>query len=340
MSIVSRWNNSRVIEQLLVAPIDQSALDEMAGVVASGVGGVLLTGVPPANLAAQLRRLLTFAPRSSPPLVMADEEGGAVQRLAPLVANIPTARQMGATMTPARIEAVAKSAARQMKSLGLTMDLAPVADIDSMPGPNLRDADGTRSFSGIGAVATADSLAFAKGLLAGGIIPVVKHFPGLGGASGNTDLAVASTLPWATLEHSGLVPFARAVDENLPAIMVSNAVIPGLSRQPASLSRVVVTGELRDRLHFKGLVITDSLTAISISGAGYTLTDAVVKALEAGDDMVLFNASASTLEFEIRAIVAAVVRAVGARDLSRAQLDTAAARVLAVKHDAACTFPA
>src|ERR1019366_10710107 len=123
------------------------------------------------------------------------------------------------------------------------------------------DPDGYRSFGGSVPVVSTDGEAFAAGLVAAGVIPVVKHFPGLGGSTGNTDYGPASTLPWSVLKASALHTFEGAINHGLPAIMVSNARVPGLSTLPASLSAAVMTGALRNWLHFKGLVMTDSLTA-------------------------------------------------------------------------------
>lgn len=338
--IAAHWNTSKLVDQLLVAPVDLSALAQARSEVAQGVGGILLTGSPSANLAQQLHNVIGAAPDANAPLVMTDEEGGSVQRLSTLVAGVPSARVMGATMSPAQIQQLGKHLGESMKSLGLTMDLAPVADIDAMPGPNTTDADGTRSFSGTSVTAAADAISFARGLVQSGVVPVIKHFPGLGGASGNTDLSAARTLPWSTLTRSGLVPFVDAIRAKLPAIMISNASIPGLSKLPASLSREVITGELRDRLHFKGLVMTDSLTAVSITSAGYSLPRAVVTSLEAGADMVLFNASTASLGRTIQQITQAVISAVATKHLSRAQLTADAAIVLATKHFDRCSAQA
>lgn len=110
---------------------------------------------------------------------MTDEEGGGVQRMANLVGSMPWARQMG-TMSPAAIQSLAKAVGQRMRALGVTMDLAPVLDVDGGPGPNASNPDGDRSFSASPSQAARDGLAFAAGLLAAGVIPVVKHFPGLG----------------------------------------------------------------------------------------------------------------------------------------------------------------
>jgi beta-N-acetylhexosaminidase len=240
-------------------------------------------------------------------------------------------------MTPAQIRQLATNLAVRMRAAGVTMDLAPVLDVDGGVGPNNQDPDGTRSFSPDEKVAAADGLAFADGLEAGGIVPVVKHFPGLGGATGNTDVVSASTPAWSTLQKVGLVPFEGAVAANVPAVMIANATVPGLTGMPASISENVIDGVLRDELGFKGLVITDSLSAISLSAIGYSVPAATVAALEAGADMILFNADASAVEELTNQIVSAVVSAVGAGKLTRSQLVGAVAHILTTKGVQVCS---
>jgi beta-N-acetylhexosaminidase len=205
------------------------------------------------------------------------------------------------------------------------MDLAPVLDLDAAPGPNATDADGTRSFSADAAKTAADGVAFEAGLLAAGVLPVLKHFPGLGGASGNTDLAPAATKTYRGIASSGLRPFIAAIRANAPAVMVANATVPGLTTKPASLSSPVITGLLRDKLDFSGLVLTDSLSVPSITAAGYSLSEAAVAALGAGADEVLFNATPSRVASDNATIVKAILRAVSRHQLTRARLVAAAA---------------
>src|SRR5437588_4730747 len=203
--------------------------------------------------------------------LMTDEEGGVVQRIANLVGSTPSASHMGATMTPAQIEQLAFGLAQRMRADGVTMDLAPVLDVDGGQGPNNVDADGTRSFSANTATASNDGVAFATGLRNGGIVPVVKHFPGLGGTIGNTDVTTAATQSWSALQSVGLPPFEAAIAAHVPAVMVADATVPGLTNQPASVSPAVINGILRGRLGFQGLVITDSLSAVALSASGYTV---------------------------------------------------------------------
>ena len=196
--------------------------------VRTGAGGLVLFGASaPSTLGTALTQLSRSALGGVAPLVMTDEEGGAVQRMANLVGSMPSARTMGATMTATQIQQLVTSVGRRMRAAGITMDLAPVLDLDGGIGPNLTDAIGTRSFSTSPTIASRDGLAFASALNASGVLATVKHFPGLGGASANTDVRAATTRPWPTLVARDLLPFQAAVRAHVPAVMVSNASVPG-----------------------------------------------------------------------------------------------------------------
>lgn len=342
VAVVAGWSLSRRAAQLIVAPDDGLGLQDLESVVSTGVGGVLLLGSStPPDLARQIRTAALVAPHHLAPMVMADEEGGGVQRLVDLVGPLPWARVMAATMTPDEVETAATEVGRRMRDLGVGMDLAPVLDIDGGHGPDSSDPDGLRSFSPVPAKAARYGIAFLQGLAQAGVVPVVKHFPGLGGASENTDEGPASTPALSELEDHGLLPFQAAIAAGAPAVMVANASVPGLATGPASLSPAVVTGLLGGRLGFHGLVLTDSLSAGAISAAGYDLPRAAVAAVGAGGDLVLFgstltpaqtallsstNVVASTTE-----MVAALVGAVESGALSTVRLDHAVVQVLAAK---------
>lgn len=277
---------------------------------------------------------------------MADEEGGGVSRLSPVVSPVPWPRDMAATMTPAQVRALAGRMGRQMLAAGVTVDLAPVADVDSRPGPNASNPDGARSFSGDPAIAAAYSIAFMQGLTDGGVLPVVKHFPGLGGSTGNTDIGQAATQPLTALKSSALVPFRSAVRSGAPAVMVSNASVPGLTRLPSSLSPQVIGDLLEGQLDFHRLVVTDSLSAGAILTGGRTLPQAAVEAITAGADLVLFGSTltaADTAQLRAKAvrhsyatIVAALVAAVADDRLPVARLRAAALKVAVAAHDDLC----
>jgi beta-N-acetylhexosaminidase len=174
-----------------------------------------------------------------------------------------------------------------------------------------------------------------KGMQAGGVIPVVKHFPGIGGSSYNSDLGPAHTLPWSELQNVGLPPFAATIGAGAQAVMVSNDTIPGLTSTPAGLSPTVINGELKGKLGFKGLVITDALDAKAISAAGYSVPSATVQALRAGADMIMFGLGPD-VQGVTDATASAITTAVSDGQLSRARLIDAANAVLTARHVDLC----
>jgi beta-N-acetylhexosaminidase len=336
-SVLETWSLTQLAEQTVVIPVSEADVTSITPEIQSGAGGIILFGSSaPTNLGQLLKTLTATAPNGIAPFVMTDEEGGAVQRMANLVGSIPSARTMGATMTPAQILILATSSAQKMRASGITMDLAPVLDLDGGDGPNNEDPDGTRSFSLNPTTTAADAAAFAAGLTAGGVIPVIKHFPGLGQASANTDVKPATTLPWTTLEGAGLLPFKSALAAGAPAVMIANAVVPGLTTLPASISPNAITGELRDQLGYQGLVMTDSLSAGALVDIGYTVPKAVVAAIAAGADMVLYTDAAANVAALTASTVAALVAAADAGTLDRSRLENAVEHILAVKNVNLC----
>jgi beta-N-acetylhexosaminidase len=242
---------------------------------------------------------------------------------------------MASTMTVGQVRALAEQACRRMRAAGVTMDLAPVLDLSDGPGPDAADPDGPRSFSSRGSVATAYGLAFAEGLQDGGVIPVVKHFPGLGQASYNTDFGPASDPPLSVLQAGSLRPFEAAITAGLPAVMVGNVSIPGLTGGlPATLSTAAITGLLRHQLGFQGLVLTDSLSALAVQDAGYRVPQAAARAIEAGADMVLFESPDP--EVTTNEVIASIASAVTSGWLSAARLDDAVQHVLKAKNVPLC----
>ena len=335
---IDSWSLARRAAQLLVAPVEEDDVAAALPLVRAGAGAIILFGsAAPANLAAQLDALDAAAQGGVAPIVMTDEEGGAVQRIANVVGDVPSARTMAATMTPAAVTALARQLGTRMRSLGIRMDLAPVLDVNDGPGPNASYPDGTRSFSADPAVAATYGLAFATGLEEAGVVPVVKHFPGLGHASGNTDVGPATTPPLSFLEGDDLIPFRDAIAAGIPVVMVSNATVPGLTSGPASLSEAAVTGLLRDRLGFRGLVMTDSLSAGAIAATGLGVPTAAVVAVQAGVQMLLYTAPSATAATTTGfATIQALVAAVQDRRLNVSVLDADVAAVLRLKGVSPC----
>lgn len=345
-SVVAGWPVELKAAQVLAVPALDAAPASVAVARSHHAGGILLLGRLPSGpqLAAVLRPSVEPPASSSaavPPFAMVDQEGGGVQRLAADVVSLPWPRQMAASMTPDQVVQSARTLGRQMAALSVGVDLAPVLDLDGGPELSASDPDGPRSFSTSPSVAAAYGEAFVSGLRAGGVLAVVKHFPGLGGSTGNTDYGPASTRSIGQLRSGGLVPFQRAIDAGARAVMVANASVPGLTAVPASLSAAVITGLLRAQFHFDGLVMTDSLSAGAVRAAGYALAPAAVAALEAGADMVLFGSTLTAadtaalapgpLASQTQALVQAISQAVASGALPMARLDAAALHVVQSK---------
>jgi beta-N-acetylhexosaminidase len=338
--MVSTWSVEQLANETISVSINGLQIGAMGPAARDGYGGILLFGTTaPANFAATVTALQSETPGQHTMLVMTDQEGGGIERLTNLVATLPWAQTMGKNLSPAQIAAEGLRAGRSMKAAGINTDLAPVADVDGRAvEPGEQDPDGFRSFSGVPAKAAADVVAFAKGLREAGVLAVVKHFPGLGGATGDTDYRPAATLPWSTLMTTGLVPFRSAIDSRVSAVMMSNASVPGLTPLPASISPVVYS-YVRDQLGFSGLIVTDSLSAGALSDIHLGVPAASAKAISAGADMVLAGSPPSpSASLQLATETSSAIQAAeAAGTLSLSTLQSAAAQVLASVNTLNCS---
>jgi beta-N-acetylhexosaminidase len=248
--------------------------------------GVILFG---RNIASppQLRALTgTLREAGGRPLVAVDQEGGPVRRV-PWVG--PTGSEPE-QVAAASVRSDALAAARALRGLGVTVNLAPVADV-----PSVRNAAiASRAFSSHPAVVTASVEAAVRGWRAGGVASTVKHFPGIGGASRNTDAAVVSIRrPEGSLDRVDLAPFRTAISAGVPLVMVGHARYPALDpSRIASQSSAIMQDLLRDQLGFRGVVITDSLEARASLATG-SVTAVAERAIGAGADLVLLTGRGS-----------------------------------------------
>lgn len=268
----------------------------------------------------RLQRLPRPKGLDAPLLVMVDQEGGRVRRL-------PGSPVDGAAATRSRAAARAngRAAARTLRAAHVNVDLAPVVDV-ARPGSAI-EREG-RTYGRDAATVAARAGAFADGLRAGGVAPVLKHFPGLGAATVNTDDAPARiTRSLAELRRVDLTPYRKigSPDATMPmAVMMATAVYPALDPRPAAFSARWVGGELRGRLRFAGVVMTDDLQTPAVTRYG-TPAQLAYFAARAGVDLPLF---AKTYTAGARA-AAGLRDAVRAGALSRRELEAGARRVLA-----------
>lgn len=328
---LGKWTNSDLAGQMLVTSADIGSLQSADQAVSSGVGGIVLMGnASSQNLKSEISSMVSKSPLGIRPLVMTDEEGGAIQRLAELVGSMPWPRTMASSMTLAAVENMSYSVGLKMKNLGVNVDLAPVVDLDAGAGPSRTNPDGKRSFSPQPLIATEYAQRFMLGMIKAGVIPVMKHFPGLGESSGNTDVMAAHTLPYQELVSTGLVPFEKL--KAMPAmVMVSNASVPGLSKGvPASLSPKVMS-ILRSVVGFGGVVITDSLETVSIQSYQPNISKAVVDSAAAGADLIML-ASSNPNQFSVYSEArAALANAILTNQVSRALAEQRVGQILKLK---------
>jgi beta-N-acetylhexosaminidase len=262
---------------------------------------------------AELQRIKRPATVDAPLLVMVDQEGGDVRRLPG-----PPAQGAAATPSSAAARANGRAAGRLLRSAGVNVDLAPVVDVGRADSA-LANEGRTYDDDAPGVIAKAG--AFADGLRAAGIEPVLKHFPGFGAASINTDNGVARIdLSLAELRAVDLRPYAKIETR---AVMLSTAVYPRVDPRPAAFSTRWVGDELRGRLQFTGVTITDDLQTPAVAKYGSPAQLAYFT-MKAGVDLPLF---AKDYKTGTRA-AAGLERAVRSGALTRTRLDAGAHRVL------------
>jgi len=280
------------------------------------------------------------AAQSLPPLVATDQEGGTVQRYTTEGA-LPSEQSVVSSMTPAQAEAMIATDDKFLASQGINMNLAPVVDVAPLTGSSVL---GSRIFSDDPQVVSEYSAAYVNAGLHTGVLPTIKHFPGLGAASGNTDYGPATTPSFAKLQARDIVPYEQ-LSGSKAAVMVGNQTVPGLTAGlPASLSYAAITTELRSKLGYQNnLVITDSLTAKAITD-NYSLAAAATKSWEAGSDIALIvqtNPATVITSQQIEQIVNTAQTAINEGQLSTAEINKSALRIfdLSQKRIDACQIP-
>ncbi|HAM32256.1 MAG TPA: beta-N-acetylhexosaminidase [Deltaproteobacteria bacterium] len=256
------------------------------------IGGVVLYArniESPAQVRALCRGIRSSAGRGNPlPLIAVDQEGGRVARFKePPFTRFPPARacSLFCCRNETVAEAVGAATAAELRAVGIDIDFAPVLDVDSNP---RNPVIGDRAFSDDPGAAATMGIAFAKGLLSRGILPVGKHFPGHGDTSADShkELPVVRA-GRETLLRRELLPFRRAARSGIPALMTAHVMYPALDRAlPATLSRKILHDLLRERMRFRGTVFSDALEMKAIADR-YGLGEAAVLAVAAGCDVVL-----------------------------------------------------
>ena len=223
-----------------------------------------------------------LAATGRPLLLAVDQEGGRVQRLKAPFTIIPAARELGTTRTPEEVEYLARQVARELALVGLNVNLAPVLDVPRSPACPQWD----RAYASDPETAANYAVAAIRGYMAGGIIPVAKHFPGLGDTMADSHEVLPTALSSDAEREADLLPFRQAVAAWVPMVMTAHLAVPEWDDRPATLSPVALQHWLRGRLGFGGVIITDDLEMGGISSK-LPAPQGGKEALAAGADLLL-----------------------------------------------------
>jgi beta-N-acetylhexosaminidase len=263
--------------------------------------------------------------RSIPALVAADQEGGIVARVGPPATELPGNMALGATRSTDDAQTAARISGSEIKALGINWNFAPVADV------NVNAANpviGVRSYSEDPTLAADMTAAQVRGYQGANIAAAAKHFPGHGDTATDSHTGIPvidhTREQWETIDKP---PFQAAIDQGVRAIMTAHIVVPSLdpSGDPATLSKPIMTGILRQEMGYDGVVITDSLGMAGVRDK-YGDDRVPVLALKAGADMLLMPP-------DLDLAYNAVLDAVRSGELTEERINTSVSRILQLKWD-------
>lgn len=278
-----------------------------------------------AGLSAQLQDL-SLQCGGQPLFIAVDQEGGMVSRIEKGATLLPGNMALGAAFAPAGVYASAKIMGKELRQMGVNMNFAPCLDINNN---RLNPVIGVRSYGETAAIVGDMGTHAVKGLQDMGVIATVKHFPGHGDTSEDShhDLPVVPHSMERLMELE-LAPFIKAIEGGVDAIMTAHVVFAALEESgvPSTLSYRILTELLREKLGFKGLIVTDCLEMKAIS-EGIGVAEGAVRAIEAGSDLVLVS---HTLDRQISAIEA-VIAAVESGRIPESRIDASLLRIVTHK---------
>src|SRR5215469_12416856 len=328
----SQLAGQRVIFSYSGLTVPSALLSQISAGEAAGViffGGNISSDAQIASVIAQLVAAQQQSPVSSPLLLMTDQEGGEVRRLPG--APVQSEKQIGASSNPtAAASAAGTGAGQNLAGVGMNVNLAPVLDVFYKSGNFIDQYQ--RSYSNKATTVSSCGQAFITAQQQTGVAATAKHFPGLGSAtrSQNTDSGpVTLNLSLSQLRSKDEVPYPAAIAAGVKLTMASWAVYPALDPSlPAGLSPTVIQSELRGRLGYQGVTITDAIEAGALTSFGTSAQRAVLAA-EAGMDVLLCSAQDPT---QGQSVVTALASALDGGQLDATDFNAAVQRVTALRN--------
>jgi len=318
---------TKIGQKIMAAGYSDQLASSQSTFVQSNIGGVILMNETSKTSIDSFKQGFLIAPT-----IAVDQEGGTVQRFK-TEGILPGATEIATNFSAEQAYQKYLTDAQFLSSMGISVNFAPVVDVVSAEPSPLPG----RMYSSNPATVTEYATQFIKASQKAAITPVVKHFPGLGSATGNTDNESATTDSWSTLQTRDTLPYKQLAQFKADA-MVSNAIVPGLTDgQPAIWSAAAVTA-LRSYGYQDSVVYTDSLTAEAIPG---TIEDAAIKSWQADVDVALIvqkrNETASLASL-FQAILARATTATQNKELSDQKISESVLRILQRKGINPCSL--
>jgi beta-N-acetylhexosaminidase len=323
------------VGQVFMLGFDGTRLNASNRALVQGLhlGGVTLfaRNVDSASQLSQLDADLQTIADPLPLFISVDQEGGLVVRVTDGATIFPGNMAVGATGDPAQARKVAEASASELLAMGINMDLAPVIDVNTNP---LNPVIGVRSFGSDVALVSDFGVQTIQALQSNGVSAVGKHFPGHGDTSvdSHRDLPV---VPHALerLQSLELLPFKAAMQAGVDGIMTAHLYLPAIEPKqdlPATLSKTVLTGLLREQLGYQGLILTDALDMDAIK-KDRSAAEAAIQAFEAGADMLLIAGITAEDRAHLGEGPPALLAAVTSGRVPEARLDASVQRILEAK---------
>ncbi len=332
MPDISNLTQKQKIAQLLMLGFSGTTLSpNIKRLIADyGLGGVILFArnishpKQAADLCQELQDAALYGRAGIPLFIGIDQEGGRVVRIKDGLTPLPPLAVLGKTGSEESAYSFACVLGRELRILGINMDFAPVLDINSNSN---NPVIGDRSLGDNSELVSRLGIKLVKGLHDSGIIAVGKHFPGHGDTDTDSHISLPIVRqPLQILEQRELAPFKNAIGCGLNAIMSAHVLYPALDQNnPATLSSKILTGLLRDKLGFQGIVISDDLLMGAMDQN--KLSSLAVNALDAGVDILLFGRD----DFPVESIINDIEQALTEKRISRKRLDDAVKNILRIK---------
>ena len=280
------------VGQLFMVGLEEKTNEDIANLIQENkIGGVVLYRKnyhTYKEMLAYVNNIKELNSKNSIPIFISiDQEGGRVNRMPQEILNLKSATKLANTKNVEIVKESGKIIGEMLNKTGISIDYAPVLDIRKF---KEKHAIGDRCYGENKEDVSKYGIEVMKEMQNQGVIPVIKHFPGHGLTKKDSHFRIPKiTQKIEILEKEDMIPFEKAIKENAEAIMVGHLIIKDVDKKyPASLSKKVIQKYLIEKYNYKGLIITDDLKMMAIQ-LHYNMKKAVIKAIEAGNDIIMIG---------------------------------------------------